>query len=170
MGHLLPPGRHGNRGESYQSITLHDYTMRSIEIYIESLKHLNDTPIKVLSIWNLFERKTHWKKTRKYREERSRKCPYSILCWRIVIIWWCRAEKWYLIPMCKTSNNHHVSPVCKSISLSKLTHWGRDKMAAISRTIFSNAFSWTEIYGFRLRFHWSLLLMLQLTIFQNWFR
>ena len=35
-----------------------------------------------------------------------------------------------------------------------LTHWGRDKMAAISQTTFSNAFSWMKIYQFRLRFHW----------------
>ena len=37
-----------------------------------------------------------------------------------------------------------------------LTHWGRDKMAAISQTIFSNAFSWMKRYKFRLSFHWSL--------------
>ena len=51
-----------------------------------------------------------------------------------------------------------------------LTHWGRDKMAAIFRTTFSNAFSWMKIYEFRLRFHWNLFLRVQLTIFQHWFR
>ena len=51
-----------------------------------------------------------------------------------------------------------------------LTHWGRDKMAAISQTIFSNAFSWMKMDEFRLRFHWSLFLRVQLTIFQHWFR
>ena len=51
-----------------------------------------------------------------------------------------------------------------------LTHWGRDKMAAISQTIFSNAFSWMEMYEFRLIFHWGLFLGVQLTIFQHWFR
>ena len=44
-----------------------------------------------------------------------------------------------------------------------LTHWGRDKMAAISKTTFSHAFSWMKMYEFRLRFHWSLFLMVQLT-------
>ena len=29
-----------------------------------------------------------------------------------------------------------------------LTHWGRDKMAAISQTTFSNAFSWIKTYEF----------------------
>ena len=54
-----------------------------------------------------------------------------------------------------------------------LTHWGiwgRDKMAAISQTTFSNGFSWMKIYEFQLKFHWSLFLRVQLTIFQHWFR
>ena len=51
-----------------------------------------------------------------------------------------------------------------------LTHWGQDKMAAISQTAFSNAFSWMKMYEFRLKFHWSLFLRVELTIFQHWFR
>ena len=51
-----------------------------------------------------------------------------------------------------------------------LTHWGRDKMAAIFQTTFSNAFSWMKMFEFRLKFHWSLFLWFQLTIFQHWFR
>ena len=51
-----------------------------------------------------------------------------------------------------------------------LTHWGRDKMAAVSQTMFSNAFSWVQMYEFSLKFHWSLFLRFQLTIFQHWFR
>ena len=50
-----------------------------------------------------------------------------------------------------------------------LTHWGRDKMAAISQTTFSNAFSWMKMYEFRLKFHWSLFVRVQLTIYQHWF-
>ena len=51
-----------------------------------------------------------------------------------------------------------------------LTHWGRDKMAAIYQTTFWNAFSWMKIYKFWLRFHWSLFLRVQSTIFQHCFR
>ena len=51
-----------------------------------------------------------------------------------------------------------------------LTHWGRDKMAVIFQTTFSNGFSWMKMYEFRLTFHWSLFLRVQLTIFQYWFR
>ena len=51
-----------------------------------------------------------------------------------------------------------------------LTHWGRGKMDAISQMTFSSAFSWMKIFEFRLKFHWSLLLRFQSTIFQHWFR
>ena len=51
-----------------------------------------------------------------------------------------------------------------------LTHWGWDKIAAIFQTTFSNAFSSLKMYQFLLRFHWSLFLSVQLTIFQHWFR
>ena len=51
-----------------------------------------------------------------------------------------------------------------------LTHRGWDKMAAIWQTTFSNVFSWMKMYEFRLRFHWSLFLRFQSTIFQHWFR
>ena len=46
----------------------------------------------------------------------------------------------------------------KKLARKGLTHWGWDKMAAISQTIFSNAFSWMEMYEFRLVFHWGLFL------------
>ena len=51
-----------------------------------------------------------------------------------------------------------------------LTHGGRDKMADIFQTTFSNAFSLMKIYEFSIRFHWSLFLRFKSTIFQHWFR
>ena len=39
--------------------------------------------------------------------------------------------------------------------IALLTHWGRNKMAAIFQTTLSSAFSWMKIFKFRLRFHWS---------------
>ena len=50
-----------------------------------------------------------------------------------------------------------------------LTHWGRDKMDAISQTTLSNTFFWMEMLWFRLKFHWSLILRVQLIISQHWF-
>ena len=46
---------------------------------------------------------------------------------------------------------------------SELTHWGRDKMDAISQTEM-------KMFEFRLKFHWSLFPRVQLTIFQHWVR
>ena len=63
-----------------------------------------------------------------------------------------------------------VSPYCAELLLGNLTHWGRDKMAAVFQTTFSNAFSWMKMYKFRIRFHWSLFPRDQLTIFQHKFR
>ena len=40
----------------------------------------------------------------------------------------------------------------------QLTHWGQDKMATISQTTFSNAFSWIKMHEFCLRFQQSLFL------------
>ena len=57
-----------------------------------------------------------------------------------------------------------------SLLLNDLTHWGRDKMAAISQTTLSNAFSWLKMMEFRFKFQWSLLIRIKLTIFQHWFR
>ena len=51
-----------------------------------------------------------------------------------------------------------------------LTHLGRDKMATVFQTTFSNAFSWMKMYKFWWRFHWSLFPRVQLTIYQHWFR
>ena len=58
-------------------------------------------------------------------------------------------------------------PICEC---KYLTHWGRDKMNTISQTTLSSAFSWMKMFKFRLKFHWSLFLKVQLTIFQHWFR
>ena len=48
-----------------------------------------------------------------------------------------------------------------------LTHWDRDTV--IFQTTFSNAFSWTKMSEFRLKFQWSSFLRVQLTISQHWF-
>ena len=58
----------------------------------------------------------------------------------------------------------------KGVHEEWLTHWGQDKMAAIFQTTFWNGFSWMKMYEYRLKFHWSLFLVVQLTIFRHWFR
>ena len=71
--------------------------------------------------------------------------------------------RWY-----KSSLSTYFSLVLPASGI--LTHWGRDKMAAISQTIFSNGFPWMKMYEFWLKFHWILFLTDLLTIFQHWFR
>ena len=58
----------------------------------------------------------------------------------------------------------------RSRRLILLTHWDRDKMDAIWQTTFWRAFSWMKMFEFRLNFHWTLFLRVQLTIFRHWFR
>ena len=56
-----------------------------------------------------------------------------------------------------------------AISIVTLTNWGRDKMATISQTTFSNALPCMKMYQLRSRFRLSLFLRFELTI-QRWFR
>ena len=81
---------------------------------------------------------------------------------------WCSNHCLRGISWCLTLWQHSVTPLM--IMTKTLTHWGRDKMVAISQTTLWNASSWMEILEFWLKFHWSLFLRVQLTIFQHWFR
>ena len=61
-------------------------------------------------------------------------------------------------------------PVFFCSGLDVLTHLPLDKMAVISQTIFSGAFSWMKNLVFWPKFHWSLFPWAQLIITQHWFR
>ena len=69
-----------------------------------------------------------------------------------------------------TKNEYFSQTNLKLLNDSKLTHWNRDNIAAIPQTTFWKACSWMNMHEFRLRFHWSLLLRFELTLFQHWFR
>ena len=49
----------------------------------------------------------------------------------------------------------------------RLTHWGRDKMDAISQTTFWRAFSSMKIVECWIDFHWSMFVKVQLTIIRH---
>ena len=76
-------------------------------------------------------------------------------------------DSWFIVVRC--GGRPMWLSVHQSVSYHLLTHWGRDKMAVVFQTTFSNAFSWMKMYEFPLRFHWSLFLRFELTIFQQWF-
>ena len=62
---------------------------------------------------------------------------------------------WYVkIPQCGYMKHGLTNWAC----------WGRDKMAAISQTTFTNAFSWMKMFELRLKFHWSLFPSVHLTM------
>ena len=67
-------------------------------------------------------------------------------------------EQWHLVHGVSRLSPllYFVTLTCWDL-LTALTHWGRDKMAAISQTTLSNAFSWMKMLDFRLKFHWSSL-------------
>ena len=106
-------------------------------------------------------------------------CVKSSLCLRVA---YCSAEdklKTYFPPnsLFFVISNGQVTSFKMSneiwrhfAELRVLTHWSRDKMAAISQTTLSNAFSWMKMLEFRLKFHWSLFIRVQFTIVQHWFR
>ena len=56
---------------------------------------------------------------------------------------------------------HRLKALLNWFIISPLTHWGRDKMAAIFQTTFWNAFSWMKMFDFRLRFHGTLFRRVQ---------
>ena len=91
----------------------------------------------------------------------------------------CTANRSNLIPpQAKHGNDFHQSCAqCFEIyifglfhGINCLTHWGRDKIDAILQTTLSSAFSWMKMHEFRLIFHWNLLLRVQSTFVQHWFR
>ena len=70
-------------------------------------------------------------------------------------------------------SNHNIQNIiCTSIIMRGfwLNTLRPRQMAAIFQMTFSNAFSWMKMFEFRLKFHGSLFLRFQLTIFQHWFR
>ena len=79
-------------------------------------------------------------------------------------------NRWVKVCFMGTYIKLYQTPCFWCIRKSILTHWSRDKMAAVSQTTLSNAFSWMTMLEFRLRFQWSLFLRVQLTIIQDWFR
>ena len=60
---------------------------------------------------------------------------------------------------CQMHFRHAITTAFTHHEPLTLTHWGRDKMDAISQTTYSNAFSWMKIGVFWWKFHWNLFPM-----------
>ena len=64
----------------------------------------------------------------------------------------------------RDKTNHNIQQT------TSITHPSRDKIATISQTTFSKAFSWMKMYENSVRFHWYLFIRFEPTISQHWFR
>ena len=87
------------------------------------------------------------------------------LCWNVLTYVWflscesghscdsvtLKTEGCYFVITGGPEGCHYDNLGCYHWLLLLLTHWGRDKMAEISQTTFSNAFSWMKIYEFRFK-------------------
>ena len=97
---------------------------------------------------------------------------HKALCWSTIIsnirYLWCDDEAATKYTQNDMKQTKSLLPICSRVW--RITHWGRDKVDAISKTTFSSAFSRMKIFEFRLKFHWGLFLEDQLMIFQHWFR
>ena len=91
--------------------------------------------------------------------------------WNYVSHWWNGSLEWalvnYGISLSLANHTEHTKP---NDYITILTHWGRDEIDTIWQTTFLNSFSSMKTYEFWLKFHWSLFVRVQLTIFQHWFR
>ena len=112
-----------------------------------------------------------------------------VLEWRSGVLHWPWQVTWFVSPArCIRHYGHinkwwegsHVTPnlsreiSCKNnkniLLLFNELISPLDKMAAISRTMFSDASSRMKMFVFWLKFHWGFFLRVQLTITQHWFR
>ena len=107
-------------------------------------------------------------------------------CWVLLLFLWYQRSRWVQLtwshktdPSChkhpgtpgnspETQNIYMVNPWADAAFYFNTLR--PRKMDAIFQTTFSNAFSSMNMYEFLSKFHWSLFLWVQLTIFHHWFR
>ena len=73
-------------------------------------------------------------------------------------------------PAQRASNAENVSIWWRHHVYWLLTHRTLNKMTILLQTTFLNASCWMNSFIFRLKFHWNLFLLIQLTIRYHWFR
>ena len=92
--------------------------------------------------------------------------------------WFTESVTWYPVihrgheTISPRRQQHYRRPIQRLAwkHLIYLALWERGNLDVILQTTFSNAFSWTKMCEFRLKFQWSFFLSAQLTIFQHCFR
>ena len=114
----------------------------------------------------------HFIKRKTQREKGARLLLLNTICLCLTWLIWLITDSYPMI--CTLSFYRDVGVRAFTISVvsrrQSLTHLGRDKMTAIFQTTVSNEFSCMIMLEFRLKFHWSLFLRVQLSIVHHWFR
>ena len=90
---------------------------------------------------------------------------YSVLPW-----FWIRLPCDFQGIIHKKNLGHVIQRLKPRDCNTWLTHLPLDKVAAISQTTFSSAFSWMKRFGFLFKIHWNLFPSVQLIINQLCFR
>ena len=86
-------------------------------------------------------------------------CAYYALCYLFccaeVVVDFTRIPQDYFTGIVLSASDTTLKDTGDQISLihQQISCWYRDKIAAISQTTFSSAFSWMKMCEFRLRFH-----------------
>ena len=110
-------------------------------------------------------------------------CGLTFICISLVISWYAIDffhSIWFQQCHCSQQGHTDTTVICLNLywqwlvtylasshwQIQCLTHWGRDRMAAIFQMTCWSGFLWMKMHEFRLRFHWSLFLGVQLIIFQ----
>ena len=99
-----------------------------------------------------------WTETEKINYNRNGKENLSCCYWIQSGDWKNSPIVWKGMELSRRALNFIRLQAMLACNLECFTHWGRDKMDAISQTTFSSTFSWMKMFEFRLKFHWSLLL------------
>ena len=161
------------KSSQVKSLIINDVNLISQNILDRLLSNLEHTlALIVLHVWLTF--KAHGSKVRVTASKK-------VMIW--VIFWYAWLQIWgYLLPKsAEHSSLKYVFADPKTLfqmasktgitaaQQVELTHWGREKMAAILQTTKSNIFFWMKIFTLRLKFHWSMSWRLYYII-QPWFR
>ena len=100
-----------------------------------------------------------------YKDSSTEKNRHGDTRFREILLWY-ESQTYFHHPL-----TIKFLPFMRCNKNSVLTHWGRDKMADIFQTTFSNVFSSMKMHEFiRLRFHLNLFPKFKSTIFQHWFK
>ena len=85
-------------------------------------------------------------------------CENFVWCIVRRILWWTGNDWCHKLWIARRRVNDHGSIVVVRWHFihRPLTQWGRDKMAAIFQTTFSNSFTWMKMHEFQIRFYWRL--------------